>query len=265
MAIAGPAASFILALIFWTLWIFTENIKPVGEPVKYLAIFNVALGAFNILPGYPLDGGRVLRSIIWKVTGNLMRATYIASTAGRVLGFMIIAVGIFFIFTGNFINGLWLAFIGWFLQSSAQMGYNQLIFETSIKGIKVRDVMNEDIVDVTENTTLQDLVDDYFMKYRFGRFPVIENEENKKLVGIISLHDVKEVPKEEWPEVRVGDIVKTISENEKVDVSMEISDAIKKMGKNDLGHLVVMSGDRLRGIITKSDVMRFIRIRSEFH
>ena len=265
MAIAGPAASFILALIFWTIWILTKNIKPVGEPVKYLAIFNVALGAFNILPGYPLDGGRVLRSIIWKVTGNLMRATYIASTAGRVLGFIIIAVGIFFIFTGNFINGLWFAFIGWFLQSSAQMGYRQLIFETSIKGIKVRDVMNEDIVDVTENTTLQDLVDDYFMKYRFGRFPVIENEKDKKLVGIISLHDVKEVPKEEWPEVRVGDIVKVVSGNEKVDVSMEISDAIKKMGKNDLGHLVVMSGNKLRGIITKSDVMRFIRIRSEFH
>lgn len=265
MAIAGPAASFVIAIIFGVIWIFTGNIAPIREPVKYLAIINIVLGVFNMLPGYPLDGGRVLRSIIWKVTENLERATFIASTVGRVIGFMIIAVGIFFILTGNFLNGVWLAFIGWFLQSSAQMGYRQIIFETSIKGIKVRDVMNENIVNVTKDITIQDLVDDYFMKYRFGRFPVIEDEKTQRFIGVISLHDIKGVSKEEWAKVKIGDIVKSVSESEKVDMSMEISDAIKKMGKNDLGHLVVMSGDKLRGIITKSDVMRFIKIRSEFH
>lgn len=265
MAIAGPAASFVVAAIFGVIWFFTKNIALVREPVKYLAIINIALGVFNMLPGYPLDGGRVLRSIVWRVTGNLERATFIASTTGRVIGFMIIAVGVFFIFMGNFLNGVWLAFIGWFLQSSAQMGYRQLIFETSIKGIKVGDVMNENIVNVTKDITIQDLVDDYFMKYRFGRFPVIEDEKTQRFIGVISLHDIKGVSKEEWPKVKIGDIVKSVSESEKVDMSMEISDAIKRMGKNDLGHLVVMSGDKLRGIITKSDVMRFIRIRSEFH
>ena len=265
MAIAGPTASFVMGIIFGVIWIFTVNIAPIREPVKYLAIINIVLGVFNMLPGYPLDGGRVLRSIIWKVTGNLERATFIASTVGRVIGFVIIAVGIFFILTGNFLNGRWLAFIGWFIQSSAQMGYRQLIFETSIKGIKVRDIMNENIVNVTKDITIQDLVDDYFMKYRFGRFPVIEDEKTQRFIGVISLHDIKGVSKEEWPEVKIGDIVKSVSESEKVDMSMEISDAIKKMVKNNLGHLVVMSGDKLRGIITKSDVMRFIRIRSEFH
>ncbi|MBE3088702.1 MAG: site-2 protease family protein [Actinobacteria bacterium] len=265
MAIAGPAASFVVAAIFGVIWFFTKNIALVREPVGYLAIINIVLGVFSILPGYPLDGGRILRSIIWKTTGNLERATFIASTAGRVIGFVIIAAGIFFILTGNFLNGIWLAFIGWFIQSSAQMGYRQLIFETSIKGIKVRDIMNENIVNVTKDITIQDLVDDYFMKYRFGRFPVIEDEKTQRFIGVISLHDIKGVSKEEWPEVKIGDIVKSVSESEKVDMSMEISDAIKKMGKNDLGHLVVMSGDKLRGIITKSDVMRFIRIRSEFH
>lgn len=265
MAIAGPAVSFVVAAIFGVIWFFTKNIALVREPVKYLAIINIVLGVFNMLPGYPLDGGRVLRSIVWRVTGNLERATFIASTTGRVIGFMIIAVGVFFIFMGNFLNGVWLAFIGWFLQSSAQMGYRQLIFETSIKGIKVGDVMNENIVNVTKDITIQDLVDDYFMKYRFGRFPVIEDEKTQRFIGVISLHDIKGVSKEEWPKVKIGDIVKSVSESEKVDMSMEISDAIKRMGKNDLGHLVVMSGDKLRGIITKSDVMRFIRIRSEFH
>jgi Zn-dependent protease/predicted transcriptional regulator len=265
MSIAGPAASFVVAAIFGVIWFFTKNIALVREPVGYLAIINIVLGVFSILPGYPLDGGRILRSIIWKTTGNLERATFIASTAGRVIGFVIIAAGIFFILTGNFLNGIWLAFIGWFIQSSAQMGYRQLIFETSIKGIKVRDIMNENIVNVTKDITIQDLVDDYFMKYKFGRFPVIEDEKTQRFIGVISLHDIKGVSKEEWPEVKIGDIVKSVSESEKVDMSMEISDAIKRMGKNDLGHLAVMSGDKLRGIITKSDVMRFIRIRSEFH
>ena len=265
MAIAGPAASFVLAVTFGIIWFFTRGIDPIAVPVRYLALINMVLGIFNMLPGYPLDGGRVLRSIIWRVTGSLKRATFIASTAGRILGFIIIAAGIYFIFTGNFLNGIWLAFIGWFLQSSAQMGYRQLIFETSIKGIKVGNVMNEDIVYVSKDITIQDLVDVYFMIYRFGRFPVMEDEKTQKLIGIISLHDVKGVPKEEWPEVKVGDIVKRVSDSEKVDLTTEISDAIRKMGKNNLSHLVVISGNKLRGIITKSDVMRFIKIRSEFH
>jgi Zn-dependent protease/predicted transcriptional regulator len=264
MAIAGPVASFVLAGIFGVIWFFTRDIRPMAIPVGYLAVINLVLGIFNMLPGYPLDGGRVLRSIIWKVTGNLKRATLIASTAGRVLGFMIIAGGIYFIFTGNFLNGIWLSFIGWFLQSSAQMGYRQLIIETSIKGIKVKDIINENIVYVLKDITLQGLVNDYFMKYRFGRFPVIEDEETQKLIGIISLHDIKEVPREEWPEVKAGDIVKPVSDSEKLSLSTSVSDAIKKMGKNNLSHLVVMSGGKLRGIITKSDVMRFINIRSEF-
>ncbi len=265
MAIAGPAASFIIATVFGIIWLFTKNIGPIGEPVKYLAIINIILGVFNMLPGYPLDGGRVLRSIIWKVTGSLKRATFVASTAGRIIGFMLIAVGIFFFFTGNFLNGVWLVFIGWFLQSSAHTGYRQLIFETSIKGIKVKDVMNKDIVNVTEDITIQDLVDDYFMKYRFGRFPVIEDKKTQKFIGIISLHDIKGVSKEEWLSVKVGDIVKSVSENEKVSMSMEISGAIKKMGKNNLSHLVIISGNKLIGIITKSDVLRFIKIRSDFY
>jgi Zn-dependent protease/predicted transcriptional regulator len=265
MAIAGPVASFVLAGVFGAIWFFTRDIRPIAIPVGYLAVINLVLGVFNMLPGYPLDGGRVLRSIIWKVTGNLKRATFVASTAGRVLGFMIIAAGIYFIFTGNFLNGIWLSFIGWFLQSSAQMGYRQLIIETSIKGIKVKDVINEDIVSVLKDITIQELVDDYFMRYRFGRFPVIEDEKTQKLMGIISLHDIKEIPREEWHEVMVGDIVKSVSDSEKVSLSTGISDAIKKMGKNNLSHLVVMSGIKLKGIITKSDVMRFINIRSEFH
>ena len=265
MAIAGPAASFVLAIIFGMIWLLTGQYEIIREPFRYLTIINIILGIFNMLPGFPLDGGRVLRSIIWKVTDNLRRATYIASTTGRVIGFLIIAVGIFFFFTGNFLNGVWFAFIGWFLQSSAHMGYRQLVFEATIKGIKVRDVMNDDMVMVEKNIDLQKLIDEYFMKYRFGRFPVVEDFRSEKFIGIISLHDIKSIEREKWPVVRVGDIVKTVTENEKVNMSMEISDAIKKMGRSDLGHLVIMSGNKIKGIITKSDVMRFIKLRSELY
>jgi Zn-dependent protease/predicted transcriptional regulator len=266
MAIAGPIASFVLAIIFGLIWFASGQFSFIQEPARYLTLINIILGVFNLLPGFPLDGGRILRSIIWKATGNLQRATFIASTAGRVLGFMIIAAGIVLLFTGNFLNGIWLAFIGWFLQSSAAMGYRQLIFETSIKGINVRDVMNEDLVLVDKDLTLQELIDDYFMHYRFGRFPVVEGRgRNSRFIGVISLHDVKAIGRERWHEVRVGDIVKAFTEYEKVDGSTEISDAIKKMGKHGLGHLVIMYGNSLKGIITKSDVMRFIKIRSELH
>jgi Zn-dependent protease/predicted transcriptional regulator len=266
MAIAGPGASFVLALLFGIIWFVSGGFPYIQEPARYLTIINIILGVFNLLPGFPLDGGRVLRSIIWKVTGNLQRATFIASTAGRVLGFMIIAVGIVFLFTGNFLSGIWFAFIGWFLQSSAHMGYRQLIFETSVKGIRVKDVMNNDLVLADKDLTLQEIIDDYFMRYRFGRFPVVDGRgENARFIGIISLHDIKAIDREKWDSTTVGDIVKTVTEKEKVDRSMEISDAIKKMGKMGLGHLVIMSGDRLEGIITKSDVMRFIQIRSELH
>ncbi len=263
MAIAGPGASFILAGIFGIIWFFSRGFDLVMEPARYLTFINLMLGMFNILPGYPLDGGRILRSIVWKVTGDLKRATFIASTAGRVLGFMIIAYGMVLIFTGFFVDGMWLAFIGWFLQSSAQAGYLQLVFESNIKGIKVRDIMNKNVVDVTRDTTLQELVDEYFMKYRFGRFPVIENRKTKKLIGVISIHDVKGIPREEWPNTYVGGIVKKVTEEEKVDGSMEMSEAIKRMTKNNLSHLVVMSGDRLEGIITKSDIMNFLKVQTE--
>lgn len=265
MAIAGPAASFILGIIFGIIWFFTRSIGVISEPVKYLAIINIVLGVFNMLPGFPLDGGRVLRSIVWKTTGSLQRATFVASTAGRIIGFLLIGVGIVYVFFGNFFNGIWLAFIGWFLQTSARAGYSQVKFQAAVKGIKVKDVMNEDIIEVEKNITLQKLVDDYFMKYRFGRFPVVEDKRSKRFIGIISLHDIKIIPREKWPDVKAGDIVKAVSEEEKVDREMEISDAIKKMGGSSLGQLVIMSGSRLSGIITKSDVMRYIKLKSEFH
>ena len=265
MAIAGPIASFVLAVIFGIVWFFTRNFAPVGEPAAYLAEINIILGVFNLLPRYPLDGGRVLRSIIWKATGNLKRSTFIASITGRVFGFILIAVGIVFVFTGNFLNCVWFALIGWFLQSAAYLSYRQLIFDTSIKGVKVKDIISEDIVTVVQETTIQELVDDFFMKYRFSRFPVITNIHSKKLIGVISIHDIKAFPRDQWDNITVGEIVKSISDAEIVSEDIEVSEAIKQMTKSNSGHLVLIAGGRIKGMLTKTDVMNYMQFYSELH
>ncbi len=265
MAVAGPMGSFVLAILFGIIWFFSRGITIIEEPFRYLAIINVVLGLFNMIPGFPLDGGRVLRSIIWKVTDSLKRATYIAMISGRVVGFMMVGAGIVFIFMGNFMGGIWFAFIGWFLQSSAYMSYRQTLFEIASKGIKVKDIMKEDVVAVPRDVTLNEIIDNYFMKYRYGRFPVIDSQENQKFIGIISIHDVKSFSSEERDDITAGDVVKTVTDNEIVDANTEVSDAIKKMSQNDLGHLVIMSGDNIQGIITKSDVLKFMKFQTEFH
>ncbi len=265
MSIAGPIFSLFLGVIFVIIWYLTRKIAAISLPAGYLAFVNLALGIFNLLPGYPLDGGRVLRSIIWKTTKNLKRATFIASTIGRVVGFIMIAVGIYFIFTNNFINGIWLAFIGWFVQSSAYLSYRQLIFDTSIKGFKVKDIMNENMVIVKNDITIRDLVNNYFMKYKYGIFPVVEDLENKKLTGFISIHDIKSIPREEWNSTRGSDIVEEVTEKEIIDGDAEANEAIKQMSKFNLNHLFILSDKKLKGMITKSDIMQFIKLYTELH
>jgi Zn-dependent proteases len=265
MSLAGPIASFVISGVFAIIWFFTRNIPAISIPAGYLTFINLFLGIFNLLPGYPLDGGRVLRSIIWKATNNLKRATFIASTVGRIIGFLIIAVGIYFIFTNNFLNGIWLAFIGWFLQSSAYLSYRQLIFDSSIKGFKVKDMMNTNIVTIKRDTTVGEIVNNYFMKYKFGIFPVVDNHDNKKLIGFISIHDIKSVPREQWDSTDAMDIAEEVKENETISSEAEANEAIKQMSKYNLNHLVILSDKKFKGMITKSDILQFIHLYSELH
>ena len=265
MAIVGPLASFVIAVVFGIVWFFTRAFSFISEPAAYLAQINVILGVFNLLPGYPLDGGRVLRSIVWKATNNLKRATFIAATSGRVLGFLLIAVGIFLFFTNNFFNGIWLAFIGWFIQSAAYMSYRQLIFDISIRGVKVRDMVNEDLVTVTQDMTLQEIVDEYFMKYRFSRFPVVTSAHSQKLLGVLSINDIKAFPKDQWQYTTAGQVVKSVSDKEIVDEDTDISDAFRQMTGNNLGHLVIMTGFRIKGMLTRTDMMRYVQFYSDLH
>jgi len=265
MSLAGPIASFVISGVFAIIWFFTRNISAISIHAGYLTLTNLILGIFNLLPGYPLDGGRVLRSIIWKATNNLKKATFIASTVGRIIGFLMIAVGIYFIFTNNFLNGIWLAFIGWFLQSSAYLSYRQLIFDSSIKGFKVKDIMNTNIVAIKRDTNVGEIVNNYFMKYKFGIFPVVDNHDNRKLIGFISIHDIKSVPREQWDSTDAMDIAEEVKENETISSEAEANEAIRQMSKYNLNHLVILSDKKLNGMITKSDILQFMQLYSELH
>ena len=176
-----------------------------------------------------------------------------------------IAVGIYFIFTNNFLNGIWLAFIGWFLQSSAYLSYRQLIFDSSIKGFKIKDIMNTNIVAIKRDTNVGEIVNNYFMKYRFGIFPVVDNHDNRKLIGLISIHDIKSVPRDQWNSTDAMDIAEEVKENEIISSQAEANEAIRQMSKYNLNHLVILSDKKLKGMITNSDILQFMHLYSELH
>ncbi|MDD3520874.1 MAG: site-2 protease family protein [Actinomycetota bacterium] len=264
ISIAGPAASYFLAIVFGAVWALSRQVPAIMEPAKYLTIINIALGTFNLLPGFPLDGGRVLRSIIWKFTNNFEKATIIASNIGRGIGFAMIAVGIVYIFLGAFFNGVWLIFIGWFLQSAAAQTYSQVALERSIKGIKVKDVITTEIIAVSKDITVRELIDDWFLKYKYGKFPVIDKNNNDRYIGIITLNDIKELPRDKWDITTVGEIVNTYIEEDKVEMDTELYEAVKKINTGNISALVVIKNGRLEGLLTKTDIMQFVRIKSEF-
>ncbi len=261
ISIAGPLASFVLAALFGLVWLLGRFIPVISEPARYLTIINIALGIFNLLPGFPLDGGRILRSIIWKSTGSFPRATHVATNTGRVIGFAIMGAGVIYFFIGAIFNGIWLLFIGWFLQSSAGASYQHMLLETSMKGIKVKDLINDQVTSVPEDITIKELVEDWFMKYRFGRFPVVDDNQN--LIGVLSINDIKHIEQDRWSEIKLGSIVKRVTDKEIIDMDSEVSAAIKKMSVNNIGHLVVLKDLKLVGMLTRADVMRFIELRSE--
>ncbi len=264
ISIAGPLASYFLAIIFGIIWFLARQVPEIMEPAKYLSIVNIALGTFNLLPGFPLDGGRVLRSIIWRITGNFEKATLIASNVGRGIGFLIIAVGIVYIFLRAFFNGIWLIFIGWFLQSAAAQSHAQIALERSVKGIKVRDVITTEIVSVSKNITVRELIDDWFLKYKYSKFPVVDTEDNNRYLGIISLNDIKTLPRDKWDFTTVGEVVNTYIEEDRIEMDAELFEAIKKINSGNISALVVVKEGELKGLLTKTDIMQFIKIKSEF-
>ncbi len=262
MALAGPASSFVLAGAFYLIFRLMAGAGLRSEyfaAFSWLAQINLFLAIFNLAPGFPLDGGRVVRAVVWRISGNFERATNVAARAGQGVAFVLIGFGVLLFLAGE-LGGLWLVMIGWFLNQSAAGSFRQVMIERTLADVTVADIMSHEVKTVGPKTTLADLVDHYFLRHRFGRFPVLEGED---LRGIVTLHDVKDIARERWPVVTVGEIIEPLTEAEQITPGEPAVQALKQMAKEDIGHLLVFDESRLVGLVTKTDIIALIRIRGE--
>jgi len=260
MAIVGPFFSLAIGVAFGILWFLTRGrIQPLGALARYLAMINVSLALFNLIPGFPLDGGRVLRALIWGLSGNLKLATRLASWAGQGIAFLFMLGGTWQIFGGQWLNGLWIIFIGWFLHSAATSGYRQVLVREMLEEVRAGDLMTVDFATVSGDLTLQQLVDDYVLRRREHSFPVADAG---MLRGIICLQDVKTVPRERWPYTRVSEVMTPWAELETVSPGDDGSTVLARLNARDVRQLPVVEGERLIGLLRRSDVLRYLQVRT---
>ncbi len=260
IAIAGPFTSLLLAGFFGGLWLIDRNVPLLAAPSAWLARINLILTLFNLIPGFPLDGGRVLRAIVWKITGSMLRATRVATYSGQLVAFGFIGVGVFIIFTGNFFNGLWLAFIGWFLQNAAATSYSQASIQQSLRGVKVFEVMNPDPPIVSERTNLDELVSEGVIR---GGQRVFLVGDADRLRGIVTLKEITAVPRVQWESATVDQVMVPYDRVVFVDPNMELLQALQTMDTANVAQLPVMEQGVLRGLLTREQVLRYIRLCAE--
>jgi len=264
VALAGPAVSAVLAAGFWGAVVLAgiRSGRPAAQlSFLYLAIANTFLLGFNLLPGLPLDGGRVLRAIIWRVTGDIRRATFIASMTGQALAGVMILVGLIAIlFARQIVTGLWLIFIALFLRQAAEASYRQVVLRRAIRGATVGDAMTREVVTVPPAITLDVLVEEQFLHHHFICYPVVEAG---RALGFVSIKDVKHVPRERWPETHVGDIMTPLTDANTLRSDDGFPVAMRKLAASGFGRLPVVDYERLVGIVTRGDIMRNLEIRSD--
>lgn len=265
VAIVGPLTSFVLgaiaAVITLVGWLaFDAADSPPIAIAEYLAFINIAVGIFNMLPGFPLDGGRVLRAAIWARNRNMLRATRWASTAGTVISFGLIAIGVVSILAGSFIGGVWFIVIGWFLRNSAETAYQQLVFRQTLEGVKVGELVNRTYAAAPPDMTLNDVV----TQLMFGRsqrcVPVVVADD---LLGLISMSDLQRVASDKWSETSVFKTMTPKEQLHTVSPDDDVTHALEIMASQDVHQLPVIDSRSFLGFITRADVLRLIQIRSE--
>jgi Zn-dependent protease/CBS domain-containing protein len=260
IAVVGPLTSFLLAGVFWALHrAFGEGSGSLVAVIAgYLAWVNLALGVFNLLPGFPLDGGRVLRAILWWRSGSLARATRVAADIGKTLALGIMMLGAIQIFLGSLIGGLWLVFIGMFLRGGAEASQQSSMLRRAIDRCTVAQVMRTDPVVVPSGTTVRRFVEDFVLARGFRGFPVVAGD---RPLGVVTLLQVREVPRELWDERTVDEVMRQLDPSISIRPEAPLTDALQKLGQTDVGRLLVLDGDRLAGMLSKDALMRFVEIR----
>lgn len=256
----GPVTSLVLAAVFQAVALLSASAgwsDVVGGVASYLAFINLALAVFNLVPGFPLDGGRVFRAVVWKVTGDKAKATRWAVTGGRTFGTLLMVLGALQALSGVPVGGLWLVFIGWFLRSLAGRSLQQQLLHDLLSGFVASDLMSPQPEVVSSRMPLEQLVRDHFLRLRFGSYPVMDDGE---LVGIVTLDRVKRIPAEERTHLRVGHAMTQLAECAVVAPDTTVEEALQELNRPEAGgRALVVDRGQLVGIISASDVARWIQ------
>jgi Zn-dependent protease/predicted transcriptional regulator len=262
VSIVGPLTSLIAGGLFWLLGTAIHPATPaLGGGFRYLGGVNVLLALFNMLPGFPLDGGRVLRSLVWRATGSLNRATRVASIAGQAVGYLMIAAGVFFLVQGIPASAIWLAAIGWFLAQAARSSYTELRLRRVLESVEAQDLMTPQPVSVPPDITLREAVDRYFKRYDHAAFPV---EDDGRTFGLLTLRGVKRVPQEAWGIRTVRDTMEPLGQQCSVEATARMDEVLAKLQDGQVRRCLVLRNGTVVGIITPSDVARWLERRQAF-
>lgn len=263
MAIAGPLASIAVALCFYGVYALGAGwfARPVAGVIGYLAWINAILAGFNLIPAFPLDGGRVLRSIIWHLKGDLRKATRISSRIGSGFGILLILLGVVHFISGNFVGGLWWFLIGMFLKGAASASYSQLIARSALQGEPLSRFMKKDPVVVPPSVSLQRFVEDYIYRYHYKMFPVVAD--GSHLVGCVTTSEVKSVSRDRWPDTKVSEITRRCSLENTIRPDADAVEALATMRRTGRSRLMVVSGDTLVGVIALKDMLRWLSLKME--
>jgi Zn-dependent protease/predicted transcriptional regulator len=264
MAIVGPLSSLVLGGIFFGIYFGWRNVDTfavqfITAVVYWLGYINLALGVFNLIPGFPLDGGRVLRSLIWWRSGNLKNATKIASNAGRAVGFILIFIGIYLVFTGDWIDGIWLALIGWFLESAAVGSYQQLLMQEMLKGHVASEIMSSDCAVVPPDMTIDHLVNGNILTSGRRCFPVVSDSQ---IMGMMTLHNIKAVPREQWSTATVREAMTPFDRLKWVRPDEELSSVLRILTQDDINQVPVVQDNKIVGMVSREHLLNFVHIRS---
>lgn len=255
---AGPLASLVIAGSFQLATMASLALglaQPVIEVFSYLAVINVVLAVFNLFPGFPLDGGRLLRAFVWQRTGDIVRATQVAAAGGRIFSLFLFVLGGLGILTGNIIGGAWLLLIGWFIRTAADASTRQVLLGEQLEGVCAQDIMTPHPRTVPPDITIARFVNDHILGGRYQSYPVLRNGEP---LGVITLEHVRAVPRPEWETRTVGSVMAPLAGDITVEPEAPALSALERLSAGDLRRILVTHDGHLVGIISLSDVARWM-------
>jgi Zn-dependent protease/CBS domain-containing protein len=261
MAFVGPVSSIVLGSVLLAFGLVARASNwgtPVYGVIMYLGVINLLLAGFNLIPAFPLDGGRVLRSLLWRWKNDVRWATKVASSIGSAFGIGLIVMGALTFITGGFIAGMWYFLIGMFIRNASQTSYMQLLYRKGFEGEPVSKFMKSDPVTVPPEITVDRLVEDYIYKHHFKMLPVVEND---KLIGCVTTKQIKEVPKEKWPEITVGALAEKCSADNTIGPNEDAIQGLSIMSRKNLSRLMVVDNGKLVGVIALKDMLKFLSLK----